>query len=203
MVTFGLETTFVLPFVSRKFIIPSRLKFKFAAMFNVRPKPSLKLLPLFVQLALEPVLEPWLPIYELNPSSNLLQSTPCLYSLFRSTAMIETSMMTCFLSLLCISAIYFSTRFSCDGVAVTVISPAFWFMIGSGAVMCSLLLFKIAFSSASSFSQKSNFSVVLIKLFSFFISFELVSLLELLPTSDGEASTEAFVMAVPSRIEVI
>ena len=78
-------------------------------------------------------------------------------------------------------------------------------MIGSGAVICSLLLFKIALSSASSFSQKSNLSVVFIRLLEPWelSSWELSLLLEPLEISDGVASTEAWVTAVPSLIEVI
>ena len=102
---------------------------------------------------------------------------------------------------------YFSTRLSWEGVAVTVIRPAFWFIIGSGAVICSLLLFKIAFNSASSFSQKSNLSVVFMRLLEPCDELSLWALdellLELVEISDGVASTDAWVTAVPSLIEVI
>ena len=73
--------------------------------------------------------------------------------------------------------------------------------------MLSVVLFSIALISVSSFSQKSNFSTVLITLSSlpppFVISSEPSLSFCSSPTSIGAESTEAFVMAVPSLTDVM
>ena len=89
---------------------------------------------------------------------------------------------------------------------VTVTNPALALMIGSGATILSVVLFSIALISVSSFSQKSNFSTVLITLSSLppplVMSFSPSSCFSS-PTSIGAESTEAFVIAVPSLTDVI
>ena len=101
---------------------------------------------------------------------------------------------------------YSETLLSCAAVPVTVTNPALALMIGSGATILSVVLFSIALISVSNFSQKSNFSTVLIILSSLpppFVISACPSSFSSSPISIGAESTEAFVIAVPSLTDVI